>query len=692
MSWVPVAADSDFSIQNLPFGVFCTPPTTRRVGVAIGDFVLDLAALHNAGLFAGVGFDSSVFGHRTLNAFMALERKDWRAARRRIFDLLAEGSPNDSLRNNAALRERALIPRETVQMHLPAEIGDYTDFYSSREHATNVGIMFRGKDNALQPNWLHLPVGYHGRASSVVVSGTDVVRPCGQLQADREDPSKGSIYSPCRLLDFELEMAFFVGGPPNPLGRPLTIAEAEDRIFGVVVMNDWSARDIQAWEYVPLGPFTAKNFCTSISPWVVSLDALAPFKCSSSAGAVQADPTPLPYLQDPEYATGTYDVRLEVLVKPAADAEGSTISVTNLKYLYWNFKQQLIHHSVTGCNMRPGDLLGTGTISGPEPENFGSMLELSWRGAKDIVLAKSPAKPDGSPMTRKFLQDGDSVEMKAFAERDGFRVGFGSVSGRILPAGSEVAAAKPAAKSPTGPYRNFKLYSYWRSGCSYRVRTALNLKGIAYEYIPVNLAKLVGNVTEQLGAELSERNAMDQVPVLEFTDSRTGEVITLAQSLPIIEFIDELTAGEAGPALIPSDIILRARVRQISEIINSGIQPLQNINILRKVKAVEMLDTDGSTVITGDGTVFAKAAVVKGLASLEKLIAAATRGQANRFAAGTDYPTEADICLVPQIYAARRFAVDLTAYPSVMAVHDLCLTLPAFQAAVPESQPDAPKA
>lgn len=275
---------------------------------------------------------------------MALERKYWRATRSRLQDLLSSNNTDTRLSSNEDLKAKTLVPVSNVIMHNPAQIGDYTDFYSSREHATNVGIMFRGKDNALQPNWLHLPVGYHGRASSVVISGSDVVRPNGQLQIDKDDPSKGSSYGPCRLLDYELEMAFFVGGQANPLGRPLTMAEAEDRIFGVVVMNDWSARDIQAWEYVPLGPFTAKNFATSISPWVVTLDALEDFRCSTSAGTVQENPEPLPYLKDPTYGTSSYNVRLEVQVQGAQDPNPSTVSVSNLKYMYWNFKQQLVHH------------------------------------------------------------------------------------------------------------------------------------------------------------------------------------------------------------------------------------------------------------------------------------------------------------------------------------------------------------
>jgi fumarylacetoacetase len=694
MSWITVSPQSDFSIHNLPFGIFSTAGSCPRAGVAIGEHVIDLFALHTAGVFQqALEFDTSCFGHCTLNAFMALERKHWRATRTLLHELLVAGGANTALSGNEALKARAVISQASVQMHLPAEIGDYTDFYSSREHATNVGIMFRGKENALMPNWLHLPVGYHGRASSVVVSGTDVVRPTGQVQADKEDASKGSIYSPCRLLDFELEMAFFVGGQQNDLGRPLTMAEAEDRIFGVVVMNDWSARDIQAWEYVPLGPFTAKNFCTSISPWIVSLDALEPFRCSTSAGPAQTEPVPLPYLQDPDYARGTYDVRLEVKVKPNSDNQSSTVSVSNLKYLYWNFKQQLVHHSVTGCNMRPGDLLGTGTISGPEAGNFGSMLELSWRGAKDVVLGDSPAKADGTPATRKFLQDGDTVEMYASAEReDGYRIGFGVVAGKILPAGSAPspgsACSSATACSTTGPYHNFKLYSYWRSGCSYRVRAALNLKGIQYEYAPVNLMKLVGNVTEKLPEDYRAKNAMEQVPLLEVTDSRTGEVIQITQSLAIIEFLDDITRHSGVHMLLPADPVLKAKVRQISEIVNSGIQPLQNLNILRKVKTVEMTDTD-ENVVQGNGNDFAVAAVKHGLKGLETVIAAATGSRTELFAAGTTTPTMADLCIVPQIYSAQRFNVDLSPYPHVMAVYNNTTALPAVHAARPDAQPDA---
>ena len=419
-----VPNDSDFSIANIPFGVFSTPGGGTRIGTRIGNYVLDLKALALSDLMKDLEFDISVLMDTTLNRFMGLTRTAWRSTRNLIIELLTTSS---ALRDNAALRSVALVPADKVTMHLPATIGDYTDFYSSREHATNVGIMFRGVDNALQPNWLHLPVGYHGRSSSVIISGTDVVRPRGQLQVDKADPSKGSSYGDCKLLDFELEMAFFVGGPSNPMGRPLTMAEADDRIFGLVLMNDWSARDIQAWEYVPLGPFTAKNFATSISPWIVTLDALDPFRCSSSAGRfitnrfkqlmyfcyshpsfhtlvhrvgpeqTSPNPNPLPYIKDPEYATGAFDIQLEVAIRPEGESP-SIITTSNLRNMYWNIRQQLVHHSVTGCPMCAGDLLGTGTISGANETAYGSMLELSWRGSKEIPLKNTEGQ------IRKFLK------------------------------------------------------------------------------------------------------------------------------------------------------------------------------------------------------------------------------------------------------------------------------------------------
>ncbi len=416
-SFVDVPAASDFSIHNLPYGVFRPGTLAKpRVGVAIGDQILDLSVLVDKGLFNGPEMrDTYVFHEPRLNAFMAMGRSAWREARQRIMELLDAEEP--TLRDDAALRDAAFIPAASAQMLLPARIDDYTDFYSSREHATNIGVMLRGKDNALQPNWLHLPVGYHGRSSSIVVSGTDIHRPMGQTKpADADQP----IYGPSRLMDFELEMGFFVG-PGNDLGRSIPIDRAEEHIFGMVLVNDWSARDIQAWEYVPLGPFLAKNFATSISPWVVTMDALEPFRC---AGPTQDDPEPLPYLQNP--GDCAYDVKLEVLLQSEAMETPATIATSNLRYMYWSICQQLAHHTVNGCNTRPGDLMGSGTISGPAKEERGSMMELSWRGSEPMEL------PNGE--TRKFLTDNDTVIMRGHCESDGVRIGFGEVRGTLLPA------------------------------------------------------------------------------------------------------------------------------------------------------------------------------------------------------------------------------------------------------------------
>jgi len=410
-SFVDVPTGSDFPIHNLPYGVFRPSAGTQpRIGVAIGSEVLDLSVLADRGLLAGTAFREP-----TLNAFMALGRPAWREARQSLTRLLRHDEP--TLRDDSGLRDAAFHSMASVEMLLPAAIGDYTDFYSSREHATNVGTMFRGPDNALQENWLHLPVGYHGRSSSVVVSGTDVRRPKGQTKADDADsPSFG----PSRLMDFELEMGFFVG-PGNALGEPIPIDEASEHIFGMVLVNDWSARDIQKWEYVPLGPFLGKNFGTSISPWVVTMEALEPFRC---AGPAQDDPEPLDYLKNP--GDCAYDIPLEVLLQSEHMDAPETIATSNFKYMYWSICQQLAHHTVNGCNAQPGDLLGSGTISGPDKHERGSMLELSWRGTETVELANGE--------TRKFLADGDTVIMRGHCEVAGIRIGFGEVSGKLMPA------------------------------------------------------------------------------------------------------------------------------------------------------------------------------------------------------------------------------------------------------------------
>ncbi|XP_040198121.1 fumarylacetoacetase [Rana temporaria] len=415
MSFIPVPADCDFPVHNLPYGVFSTQDEPRhRIGVAIGDQILDLSVI--AHLFNGpfLSAHRAVFNEPTLNSFMALGHNAWKEARQVLQKLLAASEA--TLRDNKDLRARAFVSQSKAKLHLPANIGDYTDFYSSKDHATNVGIMFRGKENALMPNWLHLPVGYHGRASSVLISGTPIRRPRGQIRPSDDKPP---IFEASKLLDIELEMAFFVG-PGNNLGEPIPIERADEHIFGMVLMNDWSARDIQKWEYVPLGPFLSKNFATTISPWVVPMEALMPFVLPNPI----QDPAPLPYLQDK--SDYTFNINLSVSLQGNGMEEPAALCRSNFKYMYWTMKQQLAHHTITGCNARPGDLLASGTISGPDPSSFGSMLELSWRGSKPIDL--------GNGHTRTFLRDGDTVIITGYCQGEGYRVGFGACSGTIHPA------------------------------------------------------------------------------------------------------------------------------------------------------------------------------------------------------------------------------------------------------------------
>ncbi|MER2996973.1 fumarylacetoacetase [Pontibacter populi] len=412
-SWIEIAPNSDFPIQNLPFGIFETDDRDPRVGVAIGDYVFDLLAVARLNLFELIDIDPNVFHRPYLNDFIALGKPTWRAVRNRVSALLR--NDNDEISGSSELIDKCLVKQSDVRMLMPVKVGNYTDFYSSIEHATNVGTMFRDPKNALLPNWKHIPIGYHGRASSIVVSGTDVRRPNGQTKApDAELPTFG----PTRLLDFELEVAF-ITGRETKLGESITPNEADNYIFGLVLFNDWSARDMQTWEYVPLGPFLAKSFASLISPWVVTLDALEPFKVK---GPVQ-DPKPLPYLQ----FTGNhnYDINLEVLIKPESGQETS-ICHSNYKYMYWNMNQQLAHQSSNGCNLQVGDMYASGTISGSDKGSYGSMLELTWRGTQPIKLA------DGTE--RKFINDYDTVIMRGFSEKNGIRIGFGEVKGKVLPA------------------------------------------------------------------------------------------------------------------------------------------------------------------------------------------------------------------------------------------------------------------
>ncbi len=409
-SFIVVAENSDFPLQNLPYGVFQPQGEHARVGVAIGTEVLDLAALEAAGLLPTGA--QNVFGQTSLNAFIALGRPVWQQVRARLQQLLSADCAE--LRDNAALRAQAFYPQASVSMLLPIEVPGYTDFYSSKEHAYNVGCMFRDPKNALMQNWSELPVGYNGRASSVVVSGTDLVRPSGQIKLPNEERP---VFSACRKLDFELETGFIVG-KATALGEPIAIEEAENHIFGMVLLNDWSARDIQQWEYVPLGPFNSKTFGTSISPWVVTLEALEPFRCASPV----QEPQPLSYLR--ENTANNYDIHLQVAI--AADGSETVISNTNFKYMYWSMMQQLTHHTIAGCNVRVGDLMGSGTISGPEKDSRGSLLELTWNTTEPLTLANGEQ--------RGFLEDGDTLIMRGHCQKDGLRIGFGEVRGTVLPA------------------------------------------------------------------------------------------------------------------------------------------------------------------------------------------------------------------------------------------------------------------
>ena len=412
-SWIDVPANSDFPIQNIPFGVFITTDDEITTGTRIGNTAVDLADLYQLGYFEGIDMPDDTFLQDTLNDFISLGRGIWRQVRNRLAEIFDENNP--VLRDNEAHKREVLYPIDEVQMLMPVYIQDYTDFYSSREHATNVGKMFRDPDNALLPNWLHIPVGYHGRSSSIIISEEPVHRPKGQrMPPGAERP----VFGPSTRVDFELEMAF-ITTDGKPLGQSISIDETEEYIFGMVLFNDWSARDIQKWEYVPLGPFLAKNFASSISPWVVTMDALEPYRV---AGPKQ-DPEPLPYLK--HAGNGNFDVNLEVALQPE-NADETRVCKTNFKHMYWNMYQQLAHHTVNGCNINAGDMMASGTISGPTPDSYGSMLELAWSGQKPLKLA------DGTE--RSFIEDNDTVIMRGWCDNGKVRIGFGEVRSKLLPA------------------------------------------------------------------------------------------------------------------------------------------------------------------------------------------------------------------------------------------------------------------
>lgn len=414
-SFIEVDQESDFPIQNLPYGVFTTETqSTKHIGVAIGEYVLDITLLEAKGfLTEALNGAQNIFNQGVLNPFLALKNDVWHQVRKTLQSLLS--IDNDTIQSDSSLKEEVLIPRSIITNHVPISIGDYTDFYASKNHATHVGTMFRGKDNALMPNWTSLPVGYHGRASSIVMSGTDVRRPLGQTKPKEvEQP----IFGPSKQLDFEYEMGFIMGYG-NQLQSPINVNEAKNHVFGMVIVNDWSARDIQAWEYQPLGPFLAKNFATSISPWVVTLEALETFK---TEGPTQI-PEPFDYLKDTS-TKNSYNLTLETYLQTDNEKEVQ-IAQTNYNSTYWSIAQMVAHHTITGCNLKTGDLLATGTISGKNQNERGSLMEITWRGENPIRV---------NNVKRSWLEDGDTLTLKAYAQGENYRIGFGEVVGKILPA------------------------------------------------------------------------------------------------------------------------------------------------------------------------------------------------------------------------------------------------------------------
>ncbi len=411
-TWLELPSKTDFPIQNIPFGVFLTKENVVTVGTRIGDYAIDLGALHQLNYFEGIELTDTVFLQDTLNEFISDGKKTWRLVRNRIADIF--DAENSKLRDNKKHKEIVIFKIDEVEMQMPVIVGDYTDFYSSKEHATNVGAMFRDPANALLPNWLQIPVGYHGRSSTIVPSGIPVHRPLGQILPPGE---LNPVFEASKLIDFELEMAY-ITTDANVMGESIPVEEAEQYIFGMVLLNDWSARDIQKWEYVPLGPFLAKNFATSISPWIVTMDALEPFRTESPKQA----PQPLPYLR--QIGNNTFDINLEVAIQPE-NAAPMTVTKSNYKYLYWTMSQQLAHHTSNGCRIYSGDMMGSGTISGSTPDSYGSMLELTWGGKNPITVS------DGTE--RKFVNDNDTVIMTGFCEKNEIRIGFGEVKSKLLP-------------------------------------------------------------------------------------------------------------------------------------------------------------------------------------------------------------------------------------------------------------------
>jgi fumarylacetoacetase len=715
---VPVAADSDFSLHNLPFGVFSNAAIgrgRRRCATRLGDTVIDLAALEAAGSFDDIFHDGRpVFGGTThLNRFLQLPKSHWLAVRQRLQELFDADHPRSLLiaahHENTNLLATVCHDIRSVTLHLPIVVGDYTDFYSSRYHAENVSQIFRGS-RALQPNWQWLPVAYHGRSSTIVVSGHDVGRPSGQRQDDTNDASP--VHGPTRQLDFEVELATVLGGFANGDDEddnddsnthsahhhhpPLTIETADRHIFGFLLLNDWSARDLQRWEYVPLGPFTGKNFCTTVSPWLIMAEALT---TTTTVGEAQDDSTILDYLRQKNVDRKMYDIEMTASIIPSSSGEETVICRTNAKYLYWSAVQQLVHHTVSGCRMRSGDVLGSGTIS--SPTCGGSLLELTHNGATPIALHCGSSDKETS--RRAFLEDGDTVILRGVSGTGSTRVGFGECRGTIVAATASAvtrssattttaaaAAAADVSELPSpipvtttttttnraSDYHDFTLYGFWKSSATWRVRIAMAAKKIPYTIVPIDLSK-----GEQKSHEFKLKNPSGQVPVLECTDSRTGQRVCIAQSLAIIHFLED--ASSKTVPLWPSDPVEKAFANQIVEIINAGTQPLQNLSFLAMLEEKSEGKLSGSTI--------GRSANENGLAAIEALLAAKTRP--GPFAVGSFQPSIVDIFLIPQLHNAKeRYGIDTSAaFPTLESIQSACADHLWFRQAHPTIQPDAPR-
>jgi fumarylacetoacetase len=649
---VPVPSNSDFSLHNLPFGVFSTvSDERRRCATRLGDTVIDLEALESAGLFEDVLWDNGpiFFGATHLNRFLELPKSKWLALRQRLQELLNAEHSNSLLKHYPNLSRTAFFDIQAVQLHLPILVGDYTDFYSSRYHAENVGEIFRNSRD-LQPNWKHLPVAYHGRASTVVVSGREIIRPNGQyINSSSNSNDNFPIHGPTQQLDFEVELATVLGGFPSDdsyYHPPLTMEMAENHIFGFLLMNDWSARDLQRWEYVPLGPFTAKNFCTTVSPWIVMAEAL------TKVDAVELqDSSTLEYLREDDQKM--YDIRMTASIITGLQATETVVCTTNAKYLYWSVVQQLVHHSVSGCQMKTGDILGSGTIS--SPTCGGSMLEVSKNGTRPICI--------GTNESRSFLHNGDTVILRGVSGSGHTLVGFGDCRGTIVSTQST-----STERSPTTPsYIDLALYGYWKSSAIWRVRIALAAKKIPYTVIPLDVSK-----GEQTSISRKLLNPIGQVPLLECTNAHSGKRFRIAQSLAIIQFLEDAFPNTVP--LWPHDPAEKAFANQIVEIVNAGTQPLLE----------EQSEGTLSSLTIG------RFADENGLAAVETLLAAMNRPGPY---AVSFRPSIVDIFLIPLLSSAKdRYGIDTSAsYPVLDSIHLVCSEHPWFIQTHPTLQPDAPK-